>query len=175
MKKLRLINLIVLPLTLISSTSAPAVEAGITEPKNMEYLIESKEVDRAGVLKNFFEKYNSPLKENANKFVEVADQYGLDYRFLPSISCVESGCAKALIENSYNPFGWGVYGTQYIAFKSYDEAIEIVGDGLYKNYISKGFDTLEEIAPIYTPPNPSNWKRGIRFFSDQMDLIAAKQ
>lgn len=131
-------------------------------------------VDRVASLENFFEKYKSPLKGSADTFVEVADLYNIDYRLLPSISCMESTCGKFLIEGTYNPFGWGVYGNNYIAFNSYDEAIHVVGEGLNKGYFSKGFDTIEEIAPIYTPPNSYNWARGVRFFSNQITEIALK-
>ncbi len=139
---------------------------------NMEYEIGYVRVDRVETLESFFDKYNSPLKGTAPKFVEIADKYNLDYTLLPSISCMESTCGKHLIEGSNNPFGWGVYGDQYIAFESYEEAIEVVGEGLYEGYFSKGFDTPAKIAPIYTPPNSQNWYRGVNFFSNQINEIA---
>ena len=136
--------------------------------------IEYIRVDRVASLEKFFEKYKSPLIGSASTFVAVADLYDIDYRLLPSISCMESTCGKFLIEGSYNPFGWGIHGNNFIAFNSYDEAIQVVGEGLNKGYFSKGFDTIEEIAPIYTPPNPHNWARGVRFFSNQITAIALK-
>ena len=35
--------------------------------------------------------------------------------------------------------------------------------------MSKGYDTPEEIAPIYTPPNHRNWLAGVSYFIDKMD------
>lgn len=138
----------------------------------IEHAIGHKQVDRVEVLENFFKKYDSPLEANSQTFVDVADFYNIDYRLLPAISCMESTCGKHLIEGSYNPFGWGIYGNNRILFSSYDEAIKTVGAGLNKNYFSRGYDTIEKIAPIYTPPNPHNWARGVKSFSKEIATIA---
>lgn len=167
------INLILTCLTLITLAALnPTKDIKKIEQKNMEFKITYKRVDRVKALENFFKKYNSPLAENAETFVKVADKFNMDYRILPSIACQESTCAKRLIEGTYNPFGWGIYGNNYISFESYDHAIEKVGEGLHKNYLSKGFDTLYEIAPIYTPPSKGSWYKGTRWFSTQIDLMA---
>ena len=120
-------------------------------------------------LEKFFESYKSPLVKHSETFVKVAEKYGLDYRLLPAISCIESSCGKKLIEGSYNPFGWGIYGSNAIFFKDYDEAIETVGMGLKANYLDKGFDTPQKIAPIYTPPNHMNWLSGVTFFMEKIE------
>lgn len=124
----------------------------------------SKRVDREKVLKSFFSKLNSPLEPHSKKFVEIADTYGLDYRLLPAISCMESTCGKRMIPESYNPFGWGIYGNTYVSFVSFDEAIETVGRELTENYIMRGLDTPSKIAPVYTPPNHTNWLNGVNYF-----------
>lgn len=173
MTKLKIISSIFLPLTLITLAGTKPLEANEINSNNMAFTIGHKTVDRVEILENFFDKYNSPLKESAETFVKVADEYGIDYKLLPSISCMESTCGKFLIEGSNNPFGWGVYGNQHIAFETYDEAIETVGEGLHENYFSKGFDTTYKIAPIYTPPNSHNWYRGVSWFENQIDLVAS--
>lgn len=173
MTKTKLIISIVLPLTLVTLAGTKPLEAQGIKHENMQFEIGYKTVDRVEILENFFSKYNSPLRGNAKTFVAVADEYGIDYKLLPSISCMESTCGKNLIEGSYNPFGWGVYGNQHIAFDDYDHAIKTVGEGLHKNYFSKGFDTTYKIAPIYTPPNSNNWYRGVSWFEKQIDLVAS--
>ena len=120
-------------------------------------------------LRNFFEGAKSPLIDNVETFIDVADKYGLDYRLLPAISCMESSCGIRLIPGSYNPFGWGIYGNNAIYFKSYDEAIEVVGKGISEKYVSRGLDTPEKMAPVYTPPNSVKWKNGVNFFIAKMD------
>jgi len=129
-------------------------------------------VDRVEVLKEFLEKYDSPLVGEAGAFVEIADEKGLDYRLLPAISCMESTCGRFLIPGTYNAWGWGIYGNNVISFTSWREGIETVGEGIAKNYAGRGLDTPEKMAPVYTPPNHVNWKNGVRFFMNQMDEIA---
>ena len=134
--------------------------------------VESAQVDRAQVLKLFLEKHNSPLAENADTFVVVADKYDLDYRLLPAISCLESACGKRLIPESYNAWGWGVYGNNYIKFDNFDNGIEEVAKGIFEGYVQKGLDTPAKMAPIYTPPRPQYWLGGVRQYMGQMDEIS---
>ena len=164
--------LIVITLTLVILAGFSPVDQSSLEPKNMAFEIGYKQVDRVAVLEKFFDKFNSPLAENSETFVDVADRYGIDYTLLPSIACQESTCAKFLIDGTYNPFGWGIYGDNYISFDSYDHAIEEVGKGLNDGYFAKGYDTLAEIAPIYTPPSNGSWYRGVNWFSNQIGDIA---
>ncbi len=136
-----------------------------------EFSIESKRINRVDSLQKFFSKYNSPLIENAETFVKVADKYGLDYKLLPSIACMESTCAKFLIPGNYNPFGWGA---GRIKFDSYDEAIERVGRGLSEIYLSRGLDTAQKIAPVYNPPSPYSWTNGVNFFISKIEEISLR-
>lgn len=148
--------------------------AAQTKRHFLPYITASLQVDktnRHAVLEKFFKRYNSPLAENIDTFIEVADRYHIDYRLLPAISCIESSCGKKLIPGSYNPFGWGIYGKNAIYFKNFDHAIRTVAEGLSKNYFSKGYDTPEEIAPIYTPPAHGHWLRSVNFFIGQMSDI----
>lgn len=134
-----------------------------------------REIERAPkmvkvrALKAFFHEQKSPLADESEVFVDIAEKYGLDYRLLPAISCMESSCGKKLIPGSYNPFGWGIYGNNAIYFKNWEEAIDTVGKGLKDNYVSKGYDTPEKIAPIYTPPNHVNWLKGVSYFINKID------
>jgi hypothetical protein len=171
-KKLKKSVLVILTITLIILAAFSPTSTAPVEPANMAFEISYKHVDRVEVLKSFFARFNSPLGGNAETFVRVADDYKIDYTLLPSIACQESTCAKAMIEGSFNPFGWGIYGDQYIAFTSYDHAIEEVGRGLHEGYFSKGLDTLSEIAPVYTPPSNGSWYRGVAWFTNQIEDIA---
>jgi hypothetical protein len=131
--------------------------------------IEFTQVDRVEVLKAYFEKHNSPLALHAETFVGVADKYGMDYRIMPAISGVESTFAKQYIPETHNPFGWG---SGYIYYTSFDEAIEALGKGLYNGYVSKGRDTVEKIAPVYNPPHPDTWARNVNYFMGQISATS---
>ena len=111
---------------------------------------------------------NAPLSEYAEKFVEVANKYNLDYRLLPAIATVESSGGKNNFRK-YNAWGWGNKG-----FSSFEEGIGVVGRGLKNNYIDKGRDTVEEIAPIYCPPNYKNWARSVNQFMLEIERIESK-
>lgn len=111
---------------------------------------------------------NAPLADYSEKFVEVANKYNLDYRLLPAIATVESGGGKSNFR-SYNAWGWGNKG-----FTSFEEGIEVVGRGLKTGYIDKGRDTVEEIAPVYCPPNYKNWARSVNQFMLEIERIESK-
>ncbi len=145
-------------------------------PEEMFFTIEKQRVDRTASLRAFFKKYNSTLEPYSAHFVTTADKYGLDYRLLPAISCVESTCGKFYIPSSNNPFGWGIYGNKVTSFESMEAGIDTVGAGLAKNYVNKGYDTVEEIAPIYNPNTPIQWSGKINFFYKQIDeaLVTAQ-
>ena len=91
-------------------------------------------------------KYESPLIQNADAFVETCLNYDLDCYLLPSISGLESTFGRFVHPGSYNPFGWG---GGYIGFESWNQAINTVGLGLKDNYIAKGAVTVDQIGSIY--------------------------
>lgn len=107
---------------------------------------------------------NAPLAGYADKFVEVANKYNLDYRLLPAISVMESSGGKVLFR-PYNAWGWGKKG-----FSSFEEGIETVGKGL-SGYYARGKDTVEKIAPTYCPPNSTNWARNVNQFMNEIESI----
>lgn len=135
---------------------------------DIEHKIEGKVVNRKENLKKFFEKYNSPLIDSVDVFLEVADMYEIDYRLIPAISGVESTFCKNIIEGTYNCYGWGIYGDNVISFENYDDGVRKVAKGLKEGYMLKGATTVESIAPIYNPNTPSQWGGKVRFFMNQI-------
>ena len=158
-----------IPIIVFYCLSAQVDVYAIEDSENEHFeKIEYAQIDRVEILQKFFRKYNSPLETSAETFVEVADKYGLDYRWLPAIAGVESTFAKFYIRENYNPFGWG---GGLIKFESFDEAIERVGKGLHDGYLAKGADTIDRIAPIYNPPYPQNWSKNVNYFVNQISEI----
>ena len=119
---------------------------------------------RAVNLKSFFRKYNSPLYDHAEYIVETSDRYGFDYRLLPAIAMQESGLCRVIPYDSYNCWGWGIYGNTVTRFGSYEEAIDTVARGLKKNYIDKGLITASAIMEKYTPSSNGSWAHGVNTF-----------
>ncbi len=134
------------------------------------YQGEAKLVDgRVANLKAFFRKHNSPLFDFADVVVEEADKNGFDYRLLPAIAMQESNVCKVIPDDSYNCWGWGIYGTTVTKFTSYDEAIATVSRGIKKEYIDKGLVTATAIMQKYTPSSNGSWAHGVNFFLQALE------
>lgn len=126
---------------------------------------------RAKAVENFFKSYNSILGSHANLFIQTADKYHLDWKLLPSIAMQESNGGKRVINDSHNPFGFGIYGSSIVKFGSWEEGIEKVGKTLRENYLNQGLRTPEEIMAKYTPPSLAKggtWAKGVRSFMEEL-------
>ncbi len=122
---------------------------------------------RAKIIEDFFKEYKSPLSGYSKNFVEVADKYNLNWRLLPAITMQESAGGKKVIANSFNPFGYGIYGKLITRFNSWEEAIERVGKSLREDYLNKGLKTPAQIMTKYTPPSlavSGTWAKGVSSF-----------
>ena len=108
-------------------------------------------------------RYNAPLKDNVDSFINACTKYNLDCYMLPSISGVESTFGRFTYPGSNNPFGWG---RGLIMFKDWDESIMTVGQGLRQNYMDKwNTQTIDEIGTIYCEGN--TWSTKVKFFMNQ--------
>lgn len=148
-----------------------ALPDNLIDIKDQEVILDAVD-GRAKIIANFFAKYNAPLKSYAETFVEVADKYNLDYRLLPAISMQESHGGKIMPNESYNPFGYGIYGKNVLRFASFDEAIDRVGRGLKADYLEKGLLTPEDIMAKYTPPSlvlGGPWAKAVSSFMEQLE------
>jgi hypothetical protein len=123
---------------------------------------------RIEMVKQFFAKYKSPLEPFAVNIVEEADKHNLDFRLLPAIAMQESNLCQKIIANSYNCWGFGIYGKTVTRFESYPEAIETITRTLAKNYIAGGLNTPEEIMKKYTPSNNGSWAQSVNYFMAQL-------
>lgn len=121
--------------------------------------------ERVVLLKKYLESKNSPLAGNSKDFIEYADKYDLDWRFVPAITGVESSFGKHIPSNSYNAYGWanGKYD-----FTSWEESIEVVSKALRIKYIDKGATSIEAIGRIYAPPS-STWSNKVHYFMNQIE------
>ncbi len=123
---------------------------------------------RPEILRRFLEKHRSPLADYSQALVETADLYNLDFRLLPAIAMQESNLCHKIPENSYNCWGFGIYGDKVTKFSSYQEAFETVAKTLRNQYIDKGLLTPEEIQSRYTPSSNGSWAQAVTHFIEQM-------
>lgn len=123
---------------------------------------------RVNVLRGFLIKYNSPLSPFAEDFVKSADKYNLDYRLVVAISGVESTFGHQIPSNSYNAWGWGVYGANVIKFNSWSEAIEIISKGIRENFMDKwGGKNIYQVGSMYAA-SPT-WAIRVIAFMNQIE------
>lgn len=126
---------------------------------------------RAKIVEDFFKQRNAPLSDHAPAFVSVADKYSLDWRLLPAIAMQESNGGRKIINDSYNPFGYGIYGRSVVKFGSWEEAVERVGRALKEDYFNEGLTTPQTIMAKYTPPSLETggaWAKGVYTFMEEL-------
>lgn len=135
----------------------------------MDVTISEKDI-RIEELREFLIYYKSPLVPYAEKLVTIADKYRLDYRLVPAIAMQESNLCKKIPDNSYNCWGFGIYGKKVTRFSNYSEAIETVSKTLANKYIALGYVEPHEIMKKYTPSSNGSWGNGVSYFMSKLPL-----
>lgn len=124
---------------------------------------------RTEIIRQYLEKYNSPLESKAQFLVDTAQKYELDFRLLVAIAQQESNLCKKIPDGTYNCWGWGIHSRGTLGFNSFEEGIETVAQGLKNEYIDKGYLTPEQIMSKYTPSSPGSWAKGVSQFLAEME------
>jgi hypothetical protein len=119
-------------------------------------------------VRQFLAKYHSPLEPFATDIVNAADEYGIDYRLVVSIAMQESGLCKTIPKNSYNCWGFGVYGGTATHFDNYKDGIYIVTKTLATKYKAEGLVTPQQIMTRWTPSSNGSWSFGVQQFMDEL-------
>jgi hypothetical protein len=126
---------------------------------------------RVKILTKYLQQYDSPLVPYASDFVAAADKYSLDWRLVAAISGVESTFGKQIPTNSYNAWGWGVYGNNVINFKSWDDGINTVSQGLRERYMNQwGGKDIYEIGAVYAS-SPA-WAGHVELYLNKIQTFA---
>ena len=115
-------------------------------------------------IQNVLTRYQSPMIESVDSFMEACIEYDLDCFMLPAIAGLESRFGNMIAPATFNPFGWG---GGYITFESWDEAVMTVAKGLRKNYYDKGAKTVEDVGYIYANKS-TTWAGKIRSFMNEL-------
>ena len=125
---------------------------------------------RAAVIDKVFAAYNCPLTGLGEKFIEEADKNDIPYWLVPAVAFQESGCGKITPKRdgveSYNAWGWGVWGDNVILFDNWEQGIETVSAYMHDRFFSKGVTEPCDIMRVYTPPSSGSWCLGVNYFKD---------
>jgi len=122
---------------------------------------------RIDKVETFFSKYGPKMVGLGKHIVNFADQYQIPIGILPSIGACEGGLGNAIPENSFNTWGWGIYGGKIKKYPNWETAIEDVSRGIYKEYYAKGLDTPEKMMSKYAPVSTGTWAVCVnKYFAD---------
>src|SRR5438128_1654302 len=113
------------PYSAYAHTSDPS--ASLKQPEGLPANGEDK---RVKILEGYLRSHSSPLSPYAEVFIKEADKNKLDWELLPSIAGVESTFGQFLPPDSYNGWGFGIYGEHVMRFSSWEEAIATIAKSL---------------------------------------------
>lgn len=153
-----------------TSTQKVGYQAIPERSSTTQALVKAREA-RVDVLEQFLARYDTPLTEYSELIVETSDKYKLDYRLLPAIAMQESTLCKKAPVNSYNCWGFGIYGKKVTRFSNFEEAIETIARTLSQNYHAQGLIEPVDIMSRYTPSNGGEWAENVTYV---MDRISAR-
>lgn len=125
---------------------------------------------RPEIIRQYLYKYGSPLEPYSDLIVKLSDQYNFDYRWLVAIAQQESGLCLHIPENSYNCWGWGIYGDKVTRFDSFEDALRRIAPQFTTIFL-KGNHSKDplEVMKTYTPPSDGSWAEGVSTFFDNLD------
>jgi hypothetical protein len=133
---------------------------------------------RAKKIDGVFKAYGCPMMGTGEYIVEQADKNGIPYWLVASVAFQESICGKYTPEKggveSYNSWGWGVYGSTAKFFKSYEHGIKIVSEYFANRFYKKGIKETCDIMRIYTPPSNGSWCKGVNYFGEKIQNYGSR-
>jgi hypothetical protein len=125
---------------------------------------------RAQRIDEVFGVFKCPMRGLGETFVYEADKARIPWWLAASIAFQESSCGKNTPKvdgvETYNAWGWGVYGNQVKSFESFEKGIATVSAYLYDQFIARGVTDLCEIMKVYTPPSNGSWCNGVTHFAE---------
>ena len=157
----------------------------MTKPQNPKYAIFSskpltlggitQEVasgdPRAAKLDGVFARYDCPnFVGLGSAFVQEADKNNIPFWLVPAVSFQESDCGNTTPKKhdieSYNAYGWGVWGKHVKTFDNWEHGIAVVSKYMNETFYSQGITDACEIMKTYTPPSNGSWCKGVEHFRD---------
>lgn len=166
-----LIAIIVMAFPQETQAKVSGSSAAMTAPRDMTNVAED---NRAEILREYLERRNSPLAPYAQTFVDEADKNNLDWKLVASISGLESSFGVHIPYNSYNGWGFGVYGDNVRRFESWEDGIAVVSKSLRNDYMNKWkATTIPEIGRIYAA-SPT-WAERVTFFMNDIEKFEQKR
>lgn len=138
---------------------AQTPEVKIVEVEKRDY--------RAERLEKLLKDNDSPLANYADYIVEQSDLNAIDWTILVAISKMESNYCKATVYKSHNC--WGLGGSNFMSFDSYEESIKFTAELLNKHY---RINMNTAIKSKYCPSSDGCNPKWANIVSDVQKLLA---
>jgi hypothetical protein len=126
---------------------------------------------RAQRINEVMREYNCPMEGLGEVFVSEADKNNIPWWLVASVAFQESSCGKHMPTldgaNSFNSWGWGVYGENVHVFDNWVRGIETVSSYMNEMFYSKGITDPCDIMKTYTPPSQGSWCEGVKYFGNE--------
>jgi len=133
---------------------------------------------RAKKVDGIFKSYGCPMYGTGDYIVEQADLNGIPYWLVAAVAFQESLCGKYTPEKggveSYNSWGWGIYGENSKYFRSYEHGIKVVSEYFGNRFFKRGIKDTCDIMRIYTPPSEGSWCRGVNYFGEKIQNYGSR-
>ena len=127
---------------------------------------------RAQKINEVYKIYNCPMEGLGDVMVYEADKNNIPWWLVASVSFQESGCGKKTPKvggmETYNAWGWAVYGGNAFAFDNWVRGIETVSKYFSDRFYSQGITDTCEIMKTYTPPSDGSWCEGVNHFGEMI-------
>lgn len=126
---------------------------------------------RANKIDGVFNRYDCPMTGYGQDFIDAADEYDIPWWIVASIGFHESTCGKKTPTNggeeTFNGWGWGVWGTNAYQFDSWEHGINTVTKYMATKFFDKGITNTCDIMKIYTPPSNGSWCKSVDYFGEK--------
>jgi uncharacterized protein YgiM (DUF1202 family) len=146
---------------IVSGTVLPDIAFNVeeqSEPAKPSSTVQSDSGLTEDHIAVIFEGTDLANKELEEIVLEVEEEYGINAYFTIAVMKLESGNGSSrLAKNKNNLFGLNaIDGDKYnkaFSFKTKGDSIRKFGQLLSKNYVGKGYTTIEKVAKKYCPAN----------------------
>lgn len=132
---------------------------GVTEPGEPTSTVKSDSGLTEAHIAKIFEGTALAGHELEDAILEIEEEYGINAYFTIAVMKLESGNGKSrLAKNKNNLFGLnaidGNKENKAFSFKTKGDSVRKFGQLLSKNYVGKGYTTIDKVAKKYCPANP---------------------
>jgi hypothetical protein len=174
MRNKLLLLILIFAATILVPSQANAQQSSASSAQIQLPNVNQTEADhRAKILSEYLKQNDSPLAPYAQLFVNMADKYNLDWKLVAAISGVESTFGKEIPTSSFNAWGWGVYGDNVIRFKSWEDGIATISEGLREKYMDQwGGKDIYGIGAMYASSNA--WPDHVEYYMNQIQDFALR-